>query len=96
MSCEVIRTPRGGKIFVCARGERKQICALCKQREAHYLCDHPVGTKRKAKTCDRPLCETCAVETGPNTHKCFVHPDTQPELPLFTREQSRLLFGERK
>ena len=99
MSCEIIRTPRGATIFLCSRGGKRrapELCAICGQRRARFLCDFHVPGKRKGqhRTCDRPLCDKCAVETGPNTHQCFVHESQQGELPLYTSHERAALFGD--
>ena len=80
MGCESFRGPGGATVFACSRGRgrRQPKCGICKSRPATKLCDFPAGQG----TCDRNLCDKCAVEVGPNTDHCFVHEERQPELPL--------------
>jgi hypothetical protein len=50
-------------------GELGEHCRECFD-VADSLCDFPVGN---GKTCDRPLCEHCASEVGPDLHYCPAH-----------------------
>ena len=61
--------PDGTKITVCGENANFEICAECGQI-ADILCDFPIGGE---KTCDRKLCEKCAVEIAPNLHYCKPH-----------------------
>lgn len=69
MPCEVI----GGAI-VCSRSSGKTLgkCRQCWVREATLLCDGPSVSDR-GKTCDTPLCRTCAVHVEPNRDFCRDH-----------------------
>jgi hypothetical protein len=69
MVCRVIKGD-GVAAIVCGPRERKRRCSCC-GRPASLLCDHPAG---RNKTCDKPLCPTCAVEVGPDRHHCPHHP----------------------
>lgn len=71
MPCRSVRVAGVGAI-VCSRREPRRRCASCKVRWATLLCDHP-APKRKSKTCDRPLCDRCAVVVGEDRHHCPVH-----------------------
>ena len=57
------------------RGRREP--ARCIQncgRVATLLCDYPIQNEPGVyKTCDRPLCASCAYEVGPDRHYCRVH-----------------------
>lgn len=60
--------------FACTRGERRQLCSSCKSRPATKLCDFPLSGKHAGKTCDRPLCSSCACQAGlPNVDYCPAH-----------------------
>lgn len=67
MVCRTIKTERGYAI-VC--GPRKSIRRCACGRPATKLCDHPAGNE---KTCDKPLCDRCAVRRGPNVDWCREH-----------------------
>lgn len=59
MGCETVRAPEGNIAILCLRGRaRAPLCAVCRRRPAARLCDWPLG---EGRTCDRPLCERCAV-----------------------------------
>src|SRR6185295_14738120 len=47
------------------------------------LCDFPLG--EEGRTCDRPLCVTCAPEVGVDRHYCREHIELGPGLLLFRR-----------
>lgn len=74
MPCTPFTLPGGARGILCSRGPRPR-CA-CGQ-PARLQCDAP--TKRRSGTCDKHLCESCAVEVGPDRHLCPAHRD-QPEL----------------
>jgi hypothetical protein len=52
---------RVGNTIICARGGRKSLglCRECWIHEATRLCDGP-SAEHRGKTCDKPLCTTCA------------------------------------
>ena len=75
MACGRITMPGGGKMWVCgdlnSHNEKiNAFCGDCGDYGAGFLCDFPVG---EGKTCDRSLCEDCAVEVAPDIHYCSVH-----------------------
>lgn len=52
--------------FVCSSGTRKR----CKcGRVATLLCDWKVGSG----TCDKPICEGCAIQPAPGKDLCHEH-----------------------
>ncbi len=55
----------GGVAIICSRGRRRKTCATpgC-NRTATKLCDFPLEGKRAGKTCDRDMCDACAVSMG--------------------------------
>jgi hypothetical protein len=66
--------PGGGFAIACSRGERHKLgkCRVCWHRQATLLCDGPSATAR-GKTCDTPLCRSCAKPGGPNVDYCPDH-----------------------
>jgi hypothetical protein len=60
----------GGGIITHDRARRRR-CKTC-GAEAALLCDFPTGKRRK-KTCDAPICGTCARTVGPDRHFCPAH-----------------------
>ena len=68
MTCYVIPTKDGGKMFLC--GKLGPHCSECSAPGDEALCDYPVG---KGKTCDKKLCEVHAHEVAPNVHYCPGH-----------------------
>ena len=86
MSCTPIkiRTPAGDLVgFACVRGGRQPVlCQQCGKRTHTKLCDGRVreyfaGTYELG-TCDRKLCDDCAVSGGPNVDYCRLHAEEQP------------------
>jgi hypothetical protein len=53
---------------VCGPGKQEPICAC--GYVAEILCDWPMGD---GKTCDLPLCPSCAHEIGEDKHTCEIH-----------------------
>lgn len=53
-----------------------QLCFVCGKRPATRLCDAPFGrianchTGRQVLTCDRPICDECTIEIGPEIDFC--------------------------
>jgi hypothetical protein len=76
MICEHVTLPGGINAIVCGRGRRRP--ALCKcGRPSTKLCDFEIAPaihSAKAKTCDKPLCDACAVSVGKNKDFCPDHP----------------------
>jgi len=71
--------------FICSRGRsRTKPCVECGSPSTK-LCDFPLKGKRAGKTCDRPLCDACAV-TQPNV----THIETK--TPHFTETPSTDTF----
>ena len=70
MPCEGMRLTTGETAIVCSRGRAAQRrCGVCQGR-ATLLCDGapPVGARRK--TCDAPICQSCATHVGPDRDLC--------------------------
>ena len=71
MHCEVIALKDGTAAFVCGGRHTHKRCA-CGQ-PATKLCDFPTA---RGKTCDRPLCDRCAVGIDRDVDYCPDHPRT--------------------
>ncbi len=64
MTCQWIPVP-GGVAVVCSRGARPRArCEVCKVAEHTRLCDSPLRGPKAGKTCDKKLCDACAVPVG--------------------------------
>ena len=61
--CVLVKLPGGGSALVRMSSRRPQRCWFCEKRSA-LLCDFPVARDGRAATCDKPLCEKCAVKNG--------------------------------
>lgn len=66
--------------FLC--GQLGDPCIQCGE-VSEVLCDFPVG--HEERTCDRPLCLTCAPEVGVDKNYCREHMELGPGLLLFKR-----------
>ena len=66
------KLPDGTMAFICTRGNRSKPCAIC-GRPHTKLCDYPLHGAKAGKTCDRPLCERCAVHQEPDVDFCPTH-----------------------
>jgi hypothetical protein len=80
MGCTVVQL-EGVTAILCTRGRppRRRRCSAC-PRPATLQCDGP-PRRAGATSCDRYLCEACAVEVGPERHLC-AECHAAPELPL--------------
>ncbi len=84
--CEQVKLPGGGPAFVCGRGRQpRPKCSRC-GKPADKLCDFVIERRHGGnhRTCDKPLCSSCAVSGGRNVDYCPDHrvPETQPSLAL--------------
>ena len=71
MTCT--RIPIGGGVaIVCTRGDRAKRCAGC-GRPATKACDWKLHGPKTGKTCDAPVCDTCATHVGPDKDLCPAH-----------------------
>lgn len=73
MACRDIQLPGGGTAIVCGPRTRTKTCVVCGRRQSSKLCDFPLRGAKAGKTCDRPLCERCAVHSEPDTDYCPTH-----------------------
>lgn len=71
MPCYPIYDKKEDKIngFMCGKNLDLPICCNCRLI-CEYLCDFPVG---KNGTCDRKLCQKCALEIKNDIHLCPEH-----------------------
>lgn len=76
MTCEAIRLPDGTVALVKLGRVRQKRCSVCRS-PAGLLCDYPV----RGHTCDKPLCESCAIHKNEDTDWCPDHPPV-PVLKL--------------
>ncbi len=70
MPCNVVRFGDTTAI-VCSRTTRKS-CKYC-GKAANKLCDYPLRGAKAGKTCDVPMCPTCATHVPPDTDYCRAH-----------------------
>jgi hypothetical protein len=62
MPCRVVKV--GDTVaFVCGPRQRSKPCVGCGKPHTK-LCDFPLMGPKAGKTCDRPLCDRCAVSDG--------------------------------
>ena len=82
MVCTPVPMGDGTVAIVCSRNTRTPKCSICRERDGTRQCDFPKGKG----TCDKYLCETCAVRIEPEVDFCPSHGrDTKPpeQLGLF-------------
>lgn len=86
MPCTPVPLPGGITAIVCSRGRRRpRSCAHC-GKPSSKLCDFERkvpeirdGQQRLVvKTCDKPLCDACAVSVGPDRDYCPDHKAPPP------------------
>lgn len=85
MPCQWIKLPGGGVAHVSTSPQRKKFCAC--GAPCTKLCDFdvsPPGQVTHRKTCDKPLCDKCAIHAGPDTDYCRPH----AELPKQQRGEA--------
>ena len=66
MPCTDIKLPGGIVGIMCSRGRRRR-CFHCGKLGATLMCDGPVAVQ---KTCNRPICSSCATSGGPYVDYC--------------------------
>lgn len=76
MGCEVVRFGGGVVGFMCGprRGARPHQCQNCLKRRSSKQCDFKMS---EFKTCNRYLCEACAVHRDPDSDYCPTHPEAR-------------------
>lgn len=71
MTCRIYKGDKG-MIILCDRGGQSKRCSVC-GRKATKLCDFPLRGKLAGKTCDKDLCDKCAVSVGHSVDYCPAH-----------------------
>ena len=72
MPCYTVDLQGGGHAIVCTRGRRPIVCSVCRL-PGNKLCDFPLMGAKTGKTCDRPLCDRCAISGGKGIDYCPTH-----------------------
>lgn len=81
--CSPFTIMQGGKAVgggtICG-GKRKPRCKGSPSCVATsgFLCDFPLRGAKRDRTCDLPLCGSCAVKMGPDRHYCPSHAALDP------------------
>lgn len=74
MPCEHVKFPNGTTAILCTPRARRRKCSNGRcVAWASRECDFP-NPKRASRTCDKPLCENCAIRIGDNVDHCPGHP----------------------
>ena len=82
MPCIAFKLPDWSTAIAHVRGAKRKFprCKFCPVElmqacDAKLLCDFVVGKTRGGKdiTCDKPICDHCAKEVGPDKHFCPRH-----------------------
>lgn len=71
MPCKTIVMGDGVTVIACSRGQSRKRCKC--GRPADLLCDFPLSGAKSGKTCDMPICRSCATRVGPNRDYCPAH-----------------------
>lgn len=74
---ELIRLPDGTAAFIDYSGPPRKPCSFC-AKPSTLLCDYPLESELnrngiKGSTCDKPLCESCALRPRPGKDYCPDH-----------------------
>lgn len=83
MPCTRVQLPNGMSAIVCGSRTRAKKCACGSGRPTSLLCDWRMNGTAPAKTCDKAICPTCALEVGTNKHLCAQHQAAWRAHPLF-------------
>lgn len=73
MPCQHVTLKDGTPAIACTGRRGRKRCSACKRTWATLECDFPTPA-RKSGTCDKPLCQKCAVSKGDNLDFCPHHP----------------------
>lgn len=66
MPCDTKRFPDGSFAIICRGRSKPKRCVEC-GRAAELLCD---GPRSNSKTCDKPVCTSCAWRPEPEHDYC--------------------------
>lgn len=72
MPCDPVTLPGGGTAIVCSRRPAPKRCVHCGAR-SWKLCDGPAAAGPPGATCDRSLCDRCAIHVAPDLDFCRDH-----------------------
>lgn len=81
MPCTKISGDDGAIIFVCTRSPISK-CGCGKK--AVFLCSYKLKGSKTGQTCDKKLCQKCAVVVGED-HFCFGHAKMHFASPVHTK-----------
>lgn len=76
MTCEIVKMKDGTPAILCSHTRRAPKCSVC-GRPSSKQCDFP--TRSRSGTCDKFLCDKCAVPFGDDTDFCPSHPRSPGE-----------------
>jgi hypothetical protein len=74
MPCKVVKLPNGMTAVVKMAPQRKKFCEC--GRPCTKLCDFVLSPPEQIthkRTCDKPMCDCCAVHVGPELDYCKPH-----------------------
>ncbi len=72
MPCNHIKLPGGASAIICTRRGPAKRCCSC-GGPSSKLCDFPLTGAKAGATCDRPVCQSCAVHRDPDIDYCPTH-----------------------
>jgi hypothetical protein len=83
--CTPINLGDGVTGWTCGRRPARKPCCECRQRPHTKLSDFKLTGTKRGKTCDRPLCDACAVTVGrrgtDSVDYCRAHAELAQKLP---------------
>jgi hypothetical protein len=72
MSCQLLSSPRVD-IVICSRGQSERCSSCGNYTRTPRRCDFRLGGAKAGRTCDRLICERCAVRVGNSEDLCPPH-----------------------
>ena len=73
MACDPLYDKRQRVVgFICSRGPARNgpPCCGCGAKGTTLLCDGAPPPGSRKRTCDAPICRSCAAHVGPNRDLC--------------------------